>query len=227
MATTFDAALKNLGIGRTNDGPKVQTRQEADTLDQNDFLKLLTAQLRNQDPTAPVDSTQQLMQLAQFSQVTGISEMNTTLKSIADRLGASSPSDALGYVGRSVLLPGDNASVRPDGTVGGAIELAGDASQVRVTIQATNGEILRTMALGAQKKGNVEWSWNGETDNGVSAPAGPYRVNIAASNDGKTVGATSLVWAPVSSVSLPPNGAPKLNVAGVGEVPTSAIRRAS
>ncbi|MBX9795373.1 flagellar hook assembly protein FlgD [Sphingomonas sp.] len=227
MASTFDAALQNLGIGRTNDGPRVKTRQEADTLTQNDFLKLLTAQLRNQDPTAPVDSTQQLMQLAQFSQVTGITEMNATLKSIADRLGASSPSDALAYVGRSVLLPGDTASVLPDNTVGGAIELAGDASQVRVSIQAANGEIVRTMALGAQKQGTVDWRWDGQTDSGQPAAAGPYRINIAASNDGKSVGTTNLVWAPVTSVSLPPNGTPKLNVAGVGEVTTSSIRRAS
>ena len=66
MATSFDTTLSNLGIGRTSTTPQVQTSAQT-TLGQNDFLKLMTAQLKNQDPFAPVDNTQMVAQMAQFS----------------------------------------------------------------------------------------------------------------------------------------------------------------
>ncbi|MFX4865147.1 flagellar hook capping FlgD N-terminal domain-containing protein, partial [Acinetobacter baumannii] len=73
---------------RSNAAPKVQSATNANNLTSSDFIKLLTAQLQNQDPTSPVDATQQLTQLAQFSQVSGISEINTTLKAIQDQLSS-------------------------------------------------------------------------------------------------------------------------------------------
>src|SRR3546814_11564785 len=76
MTTAFDSTLASLGIGRTNAGssPAVQTRQQQQTLDQSDFLELMTAQLKNQDPFSPVDNTQMVAQMAQFSSVAGIAE---------------------------------------------------------------------------------------------------------------------------------------------------------
>eukprot|EP01036_Dinobryon_divergens_P011689 gene11689-15733_t len=76
------------------------------TRGQADFLKLMTAQLQNQDPFNPVDNTQMVAQMAQFSSVAGISQMNTTLSSIAAKLTGTSTSDALSYVGRNVLTEG-------------------------------------------------------------------------------------------------------------------------
>lgn len=227
--TAFDTTLKNLGINRTGDiaGPVVKSKSQADTLTAKDFLKLLTAQLQNQDPTSPSDPTQQLSQLAQFSQVTATQEMNATLTSIADRLSGGSASDALAYVGRTVLTAGNTAYPRQDGTMTGAIELAGDTSNTRVSIEAPNGELLKVIDLGAQKKGTVEWNWDGKTANGAAAPAGPYKITVAANNNANLVSATGLVWAPVSSVSLPAGGAPKLSVEGIGDVAPSAVRKAS
>src|SRR3546814_4995379 len=81
MTTAFDSTLASLGIGRTNAGssPAVQTRQQQQTLDQSDFLELMTAQLKNQDPFSPVDNTQMVAQMAQFSSVPGIAEMNSKI----------------------------------------------------------------------------------------------------------------------------------------------------
>lgn len=228
-ATAFDTTLKNLGIARTGNiaGPVVKTKAQADTLTAKDFLTLLTAQLKNQDPTSPSDPTQQLSQLAQFSQVTATQEMNATLTSIADRLSGGSTSDALAYVGRSVLTAGNKAFPREDGTMQGAVELAGDTTNTRVAIEAPNGELLKVINLGAQKQGTIDWNWDGKTLNGNAAPAGPYKVTVTANNNAKLVSATGLVWAPVSSVSLPKGGTPKLFVEGLGDVAPSAIRKAS
>lgn len=227
MASNFDTTLANLGIGRTNSGPTVTTAAKADTLTQNDFLKLLTAQLRNQDPTEPVDATQQLTQLAQFSSVAGISEMNTTLKSIQEKLGATTPNDALAYAGRTVLTEGNIAYPRNGGGLDGAVELAGDASDVRVSIQSPSGAILKTLSLGGQSKGLVKFQWDGSTDSGEPAGDGPFRISTIASDKGASVGATPLVWAPVASVSLPASGSPVLTLPGIGQVPITKVREAS
>lgn len=225
MATSFDTALQNLGIGRTTTGPTVKTASQADQLSQNDFLKLLTAQLRNQDPTEPVDATQQLTQLAQFSTVSGITEMNTTLKSIQDKLGATSTSDALAYVGRNVLTDGTTAYPRQSGGIAGGVELASKASDVRVSIQSPSGAVLKTLSLGAQPAGLVSFDWDGTTDNGDPAGDGPYTINVSANNGGTSVRSTPLVWAPVTAVSLPGGGAPVLTVPGIGQVAASRVRQ--
>lgn len=225
MATSFDSTLTSLGIGRTNAAAKVKTAAQADTLTQNDFLKLLTAQLKNQDPTDPVDATQQLTQLAQFSSVAGISEINTTLKSIQDKLAGGTTSDALSYVGRTVLAPGDTAFPRTDGSLTGAVELAGDATDVRIAIQGPNGAILKTLSLGAHKAGTVTFDWDGSTNSGDPAGPGPFKVIAAANNQGVGIGVTPLVWAPVTSVSIPASGAPVLTVPGIGQITTTQVRQ--
>src|SRR3546814_19875022 len=73
-------------------------------------------------------------QMAQFSSVAGIAEMNSTLKAISDKLAGGSTSDALSYVGRTVLTPGNVAYGRTDGGIAGAVELGDDATDVVVTL---------------------------------------------------------------------------------------------
>ena len=112
MTSTFDTTLANLGIGRTGAAatPTVLDRRASQTLGQADFLKLMTAQLQNQDPFTPVDNTQMVAQMAQFSSLSGITDMITTLKAIADQADRHvSTADALSYVGKTVLTEGDTA----------------------------------------------------------------------------------------------------------------------
>lgn len=226
MATSFDTTLANLGIARTSAAatPTVTTAAAAGTLDQNDFLKLMTAQMQNQDPFNPVDNTQMVAQMAQFSSLAGITEMSTTMKSIADKLNVTSASDALSYVGKTVLTEGTTAYGRSSGGIAGSVELAGAASDVNVTISDANGVALTTMQLGAQAKGTVGYDWDGKDSTGADAGNGPFKVSIAAQNAGTAVAATSLVWAPVQSVSTT-TGTAILTLPGIGEVPVSSVRQ--
>lgn len=224
--TTFDNTLTSLGI--TNPGTKSATAtanaSSSSTLGQSDFLALMTAQLKNQDPFNPVDNTQMVAQMAQFSSVAGISQMNTTLSSIATKLGATSATDAMAYVGKTVLTAGSTAYARSAGGITGQVQLAGDATDVTVTIaDATTGNVVKTLSLGAQKAGNATYDWDGTAGDGTAASAGPFKVSVTAANNGATVGSTSLVWAPVESVSLPSGGNPLLTVTGVGQVKLSDI----
>ena len=223
MATSFDSTLAKLGIGRMQTGTAVGTAA-ANTLNQSDFLKLLTAQMKNQDPFDPVDNTQMVAQMAQFSSLSATTEMSTTLKAIAAKLGATSTADAMAYIGRTVLTEGDVAYGRTSGGIAGAIELDAGASKVGISISNAAGEVLHTQTLGKQAAGTVAYDWDGKLADGGDAGAGPFTVTVTAQNNGKAVAARSLVWAPVESVSIA-NGAPVLTLSGLGQVPVTAVRQ--
>jgi len=225
MSTAFDNTLANLGIGRSGTAatPTVETQAQSQTLGQADFLQLMTAQLKNQDPFNPVDNTQMVAQMAQFSSVAGISQMNTTLTQIADKLGANSASDALAYVGRTVLTAGNVAYGRSSGGIAGAVQLGDDASDVTVAIQDANGNLLKTMSLGPQDKGTVSFDWDGTTDTGEDAGSGPFTVTTYAQKDNATIASQALVWAPVAAVSMPSSGEAQLTLPGIGQIPVSDV----
>ncbi|WP_380782482.1 flagellar hook assembly protein FlgD [Sphingomonas sp. R86520] len=224
MATSFDTTLNTLGITRTSAAAATTTTKSSSSLGQSDFLKLMTAQMQNQDPFNPVDNTQMVAQMAQISTTSGISEMNTTLKAMADKLGVTSTSDALSYVGKTVLTEGSTAYGRSAGGIAGSVELAGAATDVNVTISDANGAVLKTMSLGKQAAGTIGYDWDGKDTAGADAGSGPFTVAVNAQSNGTTVGATSLVWAPVQSVSTT-TGAAVLTLPGLGEVPATAIRQ--
>lgn len=225
MTSTFDTTLANLGINRTGSSTPNVSTSASQTLGQADFLKLMTAQLQNQDPFNPVDNTQMVAQMAQFSSLSGITEMSTTLKAIAAKLTGTSTSDAMSYVGKTVLTAGDTAYARTTGGIAGAVELDGDATDLTVRIQDANGATLKTMNLGQASKGTAEFDWDGTTDSGQPAGNGPFKVIATATNGGKAVTTRPLVWAPVTSVTDVSSGSPKLNVAGLGAIDISAVRQ--
>ena len=222
--STFDSTLASLGSAPSTDSSSTANTTGQTTLGQADFLKLMTAQMQNQDPFSPVDNTQMVAQMAQFSSLAGISDMSTTLKAIADKLDATTTSDAVSYIGKTVLVPGNVAYGRTSGGLTGAVELGGDATNVNVTISDSNGEVLKTIKLGAQSKGTVNYDWDGTTDQGADAGTGPFNVTVTAQDNGATVAATGLVWAPVTSVSTT-SGSAVLSLPGLGDTNASAVRQ--
>jgi flagellar basal-body rod modification protein FlgD len=224
--TTFTDTLSKLGIKTSADQAASQAAKgnTTGTLGQADFLKLMTAQMKNQDPFNPTDNTQMIAQMAQFSSVAGIAEMNTTLKAMAERLGGTSTSDAVSYVGRTVLTAGTTAYPRTSGGIAGAIELEGATTATSVTISDATGNVMRTMDLGARDGGTVTYDWDGTDGQGNAVGTGPFTVTVHASNAGTSVRAQSLVWAPVESVTMT-GSEPTLSVAGLGPVALSAVRQ--
>jgi len=222
---SFDSTLASLGINRTGtSGTTVSATDTSQNLSQSDFLTLLTEQLKNQDPFNPVDNNQMVSQMAQLSEVSGITDMSTTLKAIQSQLSGSSINDAVDYLGKTVLTEGDTAYPRTSGGIAGAVELDGDATNVTITIKDASGATLHSEELGAQSKGTINYDWDGTTDSGAAAGDGPFTVKVTALGDSGSVAARSLVWAPVQSVSMA-NGAPVLSVAGVGQISVSDIRQ--
>ncbi|MGO9443570.1 MAG: flagellar hook assembly protein FlgD [Thiobacillaceae bacterium] len=159
---------------------------------QNQFLTMLVAQLKNQDPLNPMDNSQITAQMAALSTVQGITDLNTTMQSMATALNSGQMSQAANLIGQNVLVPGNTVVPGASGSAIG-MTLPSAASQVVVTIQNSTGQTVRTMNLGAQSSGQQLFSWDGLTDSGSQAAAGTYTFQIKA-----TQGATAIQAQPLS-----------------------------
>jgi flagellar basal-body rod modification protein FlgD len=226
VSVAFDSVMSKLGITKTANTDAAAKAKSNSGLDMTDFLTLMTAQLKNQDPFEPVDNQQMVAQMAQMSSVSGIAEMNTSLKSMLTRLSATSTGDALGFVGKTVLVDGKTAYPATDGSVLAKATLETDATAVNVSISDASGNVLKTIALGPQEAGDLDIAWDGKTDAGAAAGDGPFTIKATATRPGGTSALTTQVWAPVTSVNLPSDGTdPTLSVLGVGTVKTSAVHQ--
>lgn len=146
------------------------------------FLKLLTAQLRNQDPLSPLDSTQFVEQLASFSAVEQQIQTNTLLKEMIEGAAGSPLEQAPGWIGKDVLAPVKN--VQYDGepiTLFAPPRAAG--AELEVTVKDAAGRTIYTHAVAS---GEDVFTWNGETDSGEKASPGQYAVTAAVTKDGES-----------------------------------------
>ena len=153
---SLNAILSKLGV-KTQE--EVQKQGNKNTLGQEDFLKLMTAQLQNQDPFAPMDNGDFIAQMAQFSTVTGITEINNNLTNLGSKLEPNRVATAAQFLGHSVLVPGQVASPDDKGEIHGVVDLPGYSNDVGLTFTSPSGEIVHTMNLGSNEKGLVGFSW--------------------------------------------------------------------
>jgi flagellar basal-body rod modification protein FlgD len=193
------------------------------TMGANDFLKLLMAQLQNQDPLQPTDGTEFVTQLAQFSQVQQSQTQTTTLATISTQLQGMSNSNASDLVGKTVTI--QNTSMQWNGTyaTSASVTLGGAAQQVTATVQDSQGNTVRTMNVGASPAGPLTITWNGATDAGQAAPSGTYSVNVtAAGANGQSVNVSQTVSGVVSQVSYN-QGYPALALSSGAVAPVSQL----
>ncbi len=156
-AAAQQAIFDKLGI---NTQKTAEERASGDDLGQEDFLQLMTAQLQNQDPFAPMENGDFIAQMAQFSTVSGIEEINTNLTSLSDEMRQTRIATASTLLGQSVLVPGTMARPDDKGEIHGVFELPQAASASRVSYtDAISGELLHNQDLGPQGTGLVGFSW--------------------------------------------------------------------
>jgi flagellar basal-body rod modification protein FlgD len=136
---------------------------------QDRFLKLLVAQLNNQDPMNPMDNAQMTSQMAQINTVTGIQQVNETIKSMATQFSAMQVLQGASMIGRDVLTEGNLLSVK-NGVGQGAVDLAGKADKVTVTVMSPGGQTLGTINLGPQQGGRINFDWDASTYTGSGTP---------------------------------------------------------
>jgi len=188
------------------------------TIGQEGFLKLLTTQLKTQDPTQPTDNTQMVQQMATFSQVAGITEMNQSLKSMVADISASRFGDASGWIGHAALISGNVATQAANGAYAGQITLPADAKDVTINLVNSSGQTVYSKDLGAKSAGDVSWAWDGKDGAGNATSDGALKVVITGTTpDGKGLNATNATWNEIQSVKSPASGTTQL-ITGLGTI---------
>lgn len=167
-------------------------------LGKDDFLKILVAQLSNQDPTSPMEADQFAVQLAQFSSVEQLQNISATLDdSINTNLllnQAINNTMATTLIGKEVLAYGNSANLSEGKPTELHYKLAGAAESVEIQIRDEAGNVVRTVKLDNQLEGSQSFTWDGETNQGETAPPGKYTFSVKATNaDGQAVGVDTYV----------------------------------
>jgi flagellar basal-body rod modification protein FlgD len=196
-------------------------------MDQNDFLRLMTTQLTTQDPFNPVDNTQMVAQMAQFSQVAGIAEINSSLKTLVSSLGAGRINDAASWIGRTVLAEADVAAPLKDGSYAGEAAIPKDADTVRVAYVGAGGAILHEETHGATSAGTLPFSWNGKNADGETIATGPVKIVVTAKAGTETLTTPTATWTVVGGIQSPATGGSTKLLTGLGALsPDDALRLA-
>lgn len=205
------STISSLNAASTGKSSSLTKSSGVGDLGQTEFMTLLIAQLKNQDPESPVDSKEFAVQLAQFTQVEQLTKINQKL---GDANGLSSMAS---YLGREVVLDGSSVGVTKGAGGKISVDLPKGAADLKVDFLDSNGEVVGSKSFGAVEAGKQSVALNG-----LSVPDGNYSIKVTA------VTAEGTTFAPDVSISgvvtgVLPGADPKLIVDGQ-EVSVSAIK---
>ena len=218
---TLNKILEKIGVKSNDDA----SSKKKDTLGQSDFLKLMTTQLQNQDPFAPMENGDFIAQMAQFSTVTGIAEMGESLKSLSNQLGEFRIATATNLLGHSVLVPGNK--VRPDseGEIHGVLDLPRASSATNIVFSNTAGEVVHSIDLGSQASGLVGFSWK-DIPKELHNQDNPFKVEAFMNGENGRSGVTPSVFAEVLAASTGDSSTGVvLEVKDYGNINASDVRK--
>lgn len=200
-----------------------------DDLDRNAFLQLLTTQLQNQNPLDPMKNEEFVAQLAQFSQLEGITNMSTELADVANVIRSDRILAGANFVGKTVLAQSGN--LFHDGQAGSDLQLnlPYGAQQVRIDIvDPATGGVIRSLSAGAQGAGTSSFQWDGRNFDGQLMQSGTYNVRAVAQVNGQSEAVIPETYARVDSVSWNATQSDLLlNLDGGASVPLNQVTRIS
>ncbi len=210
-STTNDVTVTSQAAAPSADDSKI-------TADR--FLKLLVAQMKNQDPLNPMDNAQVTSQMAQINTVTGIDKLNTTVQGLSSQFMQLQAVQGASLVGRDVIVPGNKLSIDETAAVGqGGFELTGAADAVKVEILSPSGAVVQTLNLGAEGAGVHSFNW----PSGTATSASGLTFRVSATSGGVATTATALMRDRVDAISTTGTTF-NLELESSGTVPYSAIK---
>jgi len=214
-STSMDNPYSSLGLTS-------QATTKSEKLGQEDFLKLMTVQVQNQDPLKPMENTEFFSQIAQFSTVSGIEALQGSFSDLATQLTSSQSLQAASLIGHDVLVK-SNVAALGDAGLSGAIDVP-ESGAVRLEIRDSAGSLVRSIDLGPQGSGQLAFTWNGADAAGEALPQGLYQISATVQGAGVSKAADTYALDRVDSVAL---GSTGLDVAltHLGEVAFSDVTR--
>ena len=221
-----DIDTKNIYSQLGINPPREADTKANDELGQAEFLELMTAQLKYQDPLQPMENGDFLGQMAQFGTVSGINDLNNSLNSMSSSFQSNQALQASTLVGRRVLVPSASGFLAETGTLQGSVDLEQPANKVVFMVKNAAGQLVYRQELGIQQAGMVDFEWNGLDANGNRLPQGAYRIEAEVHRGTEVSSGAMFTVVDVESVTLGAGGQDlTLSVSGLGDIDMSQVRK--
>lgn len=177
-------------------------------LGQEDFLKLLVAQMKNQDPSNPADNGEFLSQIAQFSMVSGIDELGKSFKGMSNNYYATQAMQAAELVGREVLTEMDTVLIEGEGArVNGVIVVPEFTDGLNIQVRNIHGALVKTVDAGDYRDGDSNFTWDGTNEDGKPVAPGEYTITATALIKGQQYAVPVQTYNRVDSITVDRNSA--------------------
>jgi len=224
----MDAINDNSALQRVLSEFSLQGREDEEKrsnseLGRDEFLRLLIAQLENQDATSPRENDEFISQLAQFSALQESQKLSASFESFTDTFQSSQHLQATSLVGRPVHVQTETTLLDENNPVSVVADMPAAAGNANLNVFNQAGELVDSHSLGAVPAGRNEFIWSGQNSDGERFPPGMYRFEVTASRAGETESVPLFLSANVNSVTIEPGGSLTLNLAGVGPTPVSEV----
>jgi flagellar basal-body rod modification protein FlgD len=201
-----------------------QSKKSASNLGIDEFLTLMTTQLKNQDPLKPLEGTEFVAQLAQFGAVSGIQQMQGSIETLAASLRSTQALNGATLVGREILAAADSISHTEGVAVRGEVDVPQGTSTLQIRITDSSGAVVREMTV-SPTAGTTTFTWDGLRDDGTIATSGNYGIEAIASVGGTSESLGVLMAGRVQSVTIDNSGGLTLNTPALGAVSMAHVRR--
>ncbi|PHM48319.1 flagellar hook assembly protein FlgD [Xenorhabdus miraniensis] len=227
VTTSINESLDNTTLGELASVAKKKPQSSGDIKD--NFLNILVTQLKNQDPTNPMQNNELTSQIAQISTVEGIEKLNKTLGSIVGQMDNNQAMQTTLLINRDVIIPGNKILVGSSEEKGISVsrlgvELTRPADNVKVTIKDKNGAVVREVDIGKLNAGVHSFKWDGKDADGKEVANGAYSFTVSASYQDQALVALPLISAKVNGVTRGEDGT-KLDLGLAGTVTMDKVRQ--
>jgi flagellar basal-body rod modification protein FlgD len=204
--------------------PTAQTppTKAAGQITRDDFMRLLIAQLQNQDPLSPMDNQEFAVQLATFNSLEQLVGVNEKLDSLTSQQGIAGQFNSAALIGKHVVGKGNLSHLGPSGDASLYYELAANAAKVTVKVLDDSGAVVRQINAGGQKSGTQSTIWDGKNGLGQRLPPGVYNFEVSAVDGaGNAIPVTQQIRGMVTGISF--EGPEPIFEIGQLKIPSSSI----
>lgn len=204
---------------------KNDTANQSEELGKNEFMELMIAQLKNQNPLEPQDNGDFIAQLAQFSSLEEMQNLSGSVDDVVGEFRSTQALQASAMVGRSVLVPSQVGVLGASGELKGVVGVPASTSNLRISVVNQAGERIRQLDMGPAQAGQVAFNWDGKNSTGEAMAPGTYAILAEGAYPQGTEQLGTLMSANVDSVSLGGKGNVTLNLAGMGSIALSDVQQ--
>jgi len=173
-----------------------------ESINQTQFLQLISTQMQNQDPLNPTDPTQFLSEVEGLSEVSSLQSLQTSIGSLTSSLQSAQMLSGTSLLGRSVLAAGSTATIAAGGSVSGAATAPSGAGSLTVSVTNAAGALIDSFNVAPASSGYTNFTWNGTTTSGAAAPAGQYTLSVNATVGASNQAVSPLLYSQVQSVTI-------------------------